>query len=57
MSIAVPINSSARARQLKALHPYLTPKDISETTGIPLARVKAALKAREARDRVKSRLR
>lgn len=56
MSIAIPINSAARARQLKAQHSYLTPKDIAETTGIPLKNVKAALKAKSG-GKLKSRLR
>ncbi len=57
MSIAVPVNHSARIRQLAQQHPYLSPADIAENTGLPLKHVKAALGRREKRVQPKSRAR
>lgn len=43
ISVAVPVNKSARVRALKANHPYMTPEDIAATTGMRLDLVNAAL--------------
>lgn len=56
MSIAIPINSAARVRQLKAERPDLSPSELASTAGIPLKNVKAALKAKPG-GKLKSRLR
>lgn len=55
MAIEIKINASARVRQLKRDHPYMTPADIAKLTGIRLANVKAALGKGEQQDRPKSR--
>lgn len=56
ISVAAPVNQSARARTLKQQHPYLTPEDIAATTGLRLANVKAALGKGELRKQPKSRV-
>ena len=56
MSIEIKINASARVRQLKREHPYMTPADIAKLTGTPLKNVRAALSKREARDKPKSKV-
>jgi len=57
MTIAIKPNASARARQLRARHPYLSDADIAELTGMPRKNVKAALGKGELRKRPKSRVR
>lgn len=56
VSVAAPVNQSARVRALKAQHPYMTPEDIAATTGLHLANVTAALGKGEQRKKPKSRL-
>ena len=56
MSIAVPVNASARVRELRDRQPHLTPAELASITGVPLKNVKAALQRRTARDKPKSRV-
>lgn len=56
LSVAAPMNQSARVRSLKEQHPYMTPEDIAATTGLRLANVKAALGKGELRKKPKSRM-
>ena len=55
MSIAVPVNASARVRELKDKQPHLTPAELASITGVPLKNVKAALQRHIGRDKPKSR--
>ncbi|MBN9309001.1 hypothetical protein [Devosia sp.] len=55
MGIEIKINASARARQLKREHPYMSNPDIAAMTGMRLANVTAALGRGEALQRPKSR--
>jgi hypothetical protein len=52
--IAIQPNRSEQVRRLPKRHPYLTPDDIAQTTGLWLKGVKAAL-IRGQRDKPKSR--
>lgn len=55
MTIAIQTSKADRVRLLAQRHPYLTPRDITATTGIPLDEVRAALKRRR-KDKPKSRI-
>ena len=57
MSIEIKPTAASQVRVLHAKQANLTPHELHQLTGIPLKNVKAALNARDARDRVKSRLR
>jgi len=57
ISVAAPVNQSARLRELKKRHPYFTNQDLVTLTGIPLKNVNAALAKGEARRKPKSKLR
>ena len=56
LSVAAPVNQSARVRALKQQHPYMTPEDIAATTGLRLANVKAALGKGELRKKPRSKI-
>jgi hypothetical protein len=56
ISVAAPVNQSARVRALKQQHPYMSPEDIAATTGLRLANVRAALRKGEQRKKPKSKL-
>lgn len=56
ISVAAPINQSARVRELKRQHTYMTPEDIAATTGLQLNQVKSALGKGELLKKPKSRL-
>lgn len=55
ISIAAPVNQSARVRELRKQHPYFTDQDLVTLTGIPLKNVKAALGKGQGSDKPKSR--
>lgn len=56
MSIAAPVNESARIRELKRRYPFFTHQDLAALTGIALKNVRAALEKGEINDRPKSRV-
>lgn len=56
VSVAAPVNQSARIREMNRRYPFFTAQDLATLTGMSLKNVRAALEKGEKNDRPKSRV-